>query len=101
MIHTPGHTHASVCYRYRSPHGKTYLFTGGTLYLDAAAGYTVVVSQDGGNHRGLAGSLALLRGLDVGVIACSLSLGETRTVEVNGPEWHGIIDDLMRPLTAT
>ena len=101
VIHTPGHTDSSVCYRYRSPHGKTYLFTGDTLYLDGGEWATLVVSQDGGNHQDLAGSLALLRGLDVDVIVCSVSLGEMRIVEVTRPEWHGIIDELMRPLVAT
>ena len=99
VIHTPGHTDNSVCYRYRSPHGKTYLFTGDTLYLDADGEWaTIVVSQDGGNHRDLAGSLALLRGLDVDVVICSVSLGEMRIVEVTRPEWHSIIDELIRPL---
>ena len=28
VIHTPGHTDNNVCYRYASPHGRTYLFTG-------------------------------------------------------------------------
>ncbi len=99
VIHTPGHTDNSLCYRYHSPHGKTYLFTGDTLYLDADGEWaTVVVSQDGGNHRELAGSLALLRRLDVDVIVCSVSLGEMKVVEVTRPEWHGIIDALIRPL---
>ena len=99
VIHTPGHTDNSLCYRYRSPHGKTYLFTGDTLYLDADGEWaTVVVSQDGGNHQDLAGSLALLRRLDVDVIVCSVSLGEMRIVEVTRPEWLGIIDELIRPL---
>ena len=101
VIHTPGHTDNSVCYRYRSPHGKTYLFTGDTLYLDGGEWATLVVSPDGGNHRDLAGSLALLRGLDVDVIVCSVSLGEMQIVEVTRPEWHGIIDELLRPLAGT
>ena len=98
VIHTPGHTDNSVCYRYCSPHGKTYLFTGDTLYLDGGKWATVVVSQDGGNHQDLAGSLALLRGLDVDVIVCSVSIGEMRIVEVTQSEWHHIIDELIRPL---
>ena len=101
MNHTPGHPDHSVCYRYRSPHGKTYLFTGDTLYLDGGEWATLVVSQDGGNHRDLAGSLALLRSLEVDVIVCSVSLGEMRIVEVTRPEWHGIIDELIRPLAGT
>ena len=74
VIHTPGHTDSSVCYRYRSPHGKTYLFTRDALYLDGGEWATLIVSQDGGNHRDMAGSLALLRGFDVDVIVCCVSL---------------------------
>lgn len=101
VIHTPGHTDNSVCYRYRSPHGKTYLFVGDTLYLDHGEWTTLVVAQDGGNYRDLAGSLALLRTLDVDVIVCSVSVGEMKIVEVTRPEWHRIIDELLRPLAGT
>ena len=98
VIHTPGHTDNSVCYRYRSPHGRTYLFPGDTLYLDHGEWATLVVSQDGGNRRDLARSLALLRTLDVDVIICSVSIGDMKIVEVTRPEWWRIIDDLMRRL---
>jgi len=54
-----------------------------------------------GNHQEPAGSLALLRGLDVDVIVCSASLGEMRIVDATRPQWHGIIDELMRPLVGT
>src|SRR3546814_10325429 len=33
-IPTPGHTAGSGCYLYRSPHGRTYLFTGDTIVPD-------------------------------------------------------------------
>ena len=98
VIHTPGHTDNSVCYRYRSPHGRTYLFPGDTLYLDHGEWATLVVSQDGGNRRDLARSLALLRTLDVDVIICSVSIGDMKIVEVTRPEWWRIIDDLTRRL---
>lgn len=98
VLHTPGHTDNSVCYRYRSPHGKTYLFPGDTLYLDRGQWATLVVARDGGHHRDLARSLALLRTLDVNVIICSVSIGDMKIVEVSRHEWWRIIDDLMRSL---
>jgi len=98
VIHTPGHTDNSVCYRYRSPYGRTYLFPGDTLYLDHGEWATLVVSRDGGNRRDLARSLALLRTLDVDVIICSVSIGDMKLVEVTRPEWWRIIDDLTRRL---
>ena len=32
IIHTPGHTDGSICFFYRSPTGKSYLFTGDTVF---------------------------------------------------------------------
>ena len=94
VIHTPGHTNNSVCYRYRSPHGKTYLFTGDTIYLDDGEWKTIVVADDGGDEAELASSLLSLRDLQVDVVICSVSIGEMRIVEVTPDEWRSIIDGL-------
>ena len=94
VIHTPGHTDNSVCYRYRSPHGKTYLFTGDAIYLDGGEWKTIVVADDGGDEAELARSLRALRDLEVDVVICSVSIGEMRIVEVTPPEWRSIIDGL-------
>ena len=95
VIHTPGHTDNSVCYRYRSPHGKTYLFTGDVIYLDNGEWKTIVVTDDGGSEAELAGSLLSLRELEIDVVICSVSIGEMRIVEVTPDEWGNIIDGLM------
>ncbi len=34
IIHTPGHTDGSICLALKTGEGKTYLFTGDTLFLD-------------------------------------------------------------------
>ena len=94
VIHTPGHTDNSVCYRCRSPHGKTYLFTGDTIYLDGGEWKTIVVADDGGDEAELASSLIALRELEVDVVICSVSIGEMQIVEVTPPEWRSIIDGL-------
>ena len=95
VIHTPGHTNNSVCYRYRSPHGKTYLFTGDAIYLDNGEWKTIVVADDGGDEAELASSLASLRELEIDVVICSVSIGEMRIVEVTPDEWRRVIDGLM------
>ncbi|MCY3824702.1 MAG: MBL fold metallo-hydrolase [Nitrospinae bacterium] len=95
VIHTPGHTDNSVCYRYRSPHGKTYLFTGDAIYLDGGEWKTIVVADDGGDEAELARSLAVLRDLEVDVVICSVSVGEMRIVEVTPDAWRSIIDGLV------
>ena len=94
VIHTPGHTDNSVCYRYRSPHGKTYLFTGDAIYLDNGEWKTIVVADDGGSEAELAGSLASMRELEIDVVICSVSIGEMEIVEVTPDEWRRVIDGL-------
>ena len=98
VIHTPGHTDNNVCYRYASPCGKTYLFTGDTLYLHAGEWRTLVVGRDGGNQRDLAHSLARLRELSADVLVCSVAIGAMQIIEVTRGEWRGIIDGLLGPL---
>ena len=95
VIHTPGHTNNSVCYRYRSPHGKTYLFTGDTIYLDNGEWKTIVVADDGGDEAELASSLLSLKDLQVDVVICSVSIGEMRIVEVTPDAWWNIINGLV------
>ena len=95
VIHTPGHTNNSVCYRYRSPHGKAYLFTGDAIYLDNGEWKTIVVADDGGDEAELAGSLASMRELEIDVVICSVSIGEMRIVEVTPDAWRSVIDGLM------
>ena len=95
VIHTPGHTNNSVCYRYRSPHGKTYLFTGDAIYLDNGEWNTIVVADDGGDEAELASSLLSLKDLQVDVVICSVSIGEMRIVEVTPDAWRNIINGLV------
>ena len=95
VINTPGHTDNNLCFRYRSAYGKTYLFTGDTIYLDNGIWNTVIVQSDGGNNIELMKSLRRLRGLSVDVVICSVSVGEYRIVEVTQTEWQAIIDNLL------
>lgn len=95
VINTPGHTDNNLCYLYRSPYGKTYLFTGDTIYLDNGEWNTVIVQSDGGNEIELMNSLRRLRCLSVDVVICSVSVGEYRTVEVTQIEWQAIVDKLL------
>lgn len=98
VIHAPGHTDSNVCYRYRSPHGKTYLFVGDTIYLDNGTWNAIVVSGDGGERLELADTLRMLRDVDIDVIVPSVAVGESRAVEISRSEWHGIIDPILQRL---
>lgn len=98
VIYTPGHTNNNLCFRYRSPHGKVYLFIGDTIYQDNRAWNTLVVNGDGGDAADLKQSLLRLRGIDVDVVICNVSIGETTVPEVQESEWHSIIDRLIADL---
>lgn len=97
-IYTPGHTDNNICYRYASPHGKTYLFTGDTLYLDQGKWRTIVMQKDGGDPSVLRASLAAMRDLTVDVVITSVAVGENRIVAVDRTEWTNTIDHLMADL---
>lgn len=98
VIYTPGHTDNNVCYRYVSPHGKTYLFTGDTIYLDNGKWKTIVMQNDGGNAIELKDSLAKLRDVQVDVVITSVAMGEDRIVELGQSEWKDILDNLIADL---
>jgi hydroxyacylglutathione hydrolase len=46
VIPTPGHTPGSTCFLFESPHGKTYLFAGDTLFPSRGS-WEAVVFEDG------------------------------------------------------
>ena len=57
IIHTPGHTDGSICFFYRSPTGKSYLFTGDTVFQWNGRWATLVLRNAGGSTEALAESL--------------------------------------------
>lgn len=96
IIPTPGHTNNSLCFYYKSPFGKFYLFTGDTMYLDHGIWKTLIFPRDGGQKADLVQSLLTLKMLAVDVIICSVALGSNTVVEVNQSEWESIIDALIK-----
>ena len=53
IIHTPGHTDGSICFFYRSPTGKSYLFTGDTVFQWNGRWATLVLRNAGGSNEAL------------------------------------------------
>lgn len=98
VIHTPGHTEGSICFFYKSPYGKSYLFTGDTIFQSNAKWATFVIPQAGGSEAALAESLLRLRDLKPDVVMCSAFVGNASIVEVIGDEWTQAIDDNVRRL---
>ncbi|MGD9615897.1 MAG: MBL fold metallo-hydrolase [Alphaproteobacteria bacterium] len=99
VIPTPGHTNGSVCFLVRSAHGKTYLFTGDTIYLNNGAWDTLVWEHAGGSKSDLKNSLMLLRALGSEVVLSSASVGPVPFKEVSAEEWQSDIDNVPRGLS--
>ena len=93
IIHTPGHTAGSICFFYTSPYGKSYLFTGDTIFQSGGKWATLAFPQAGGSKASLADSLLRLRDLNPDVVMSSAFVGDVSYVEVIGDEWAQAIDD--------
>jgi hydroxyacylglutathione hydrolase len=96
VIPTPGHTPGSTCFRFKSPHGKTCLFAGDTIFPSRGA-WKAVVFEDG-NKSDLKESLAMLRGVDSDVVLCGASVADVPFREMSQGEWHAALDQAARSL---
>ena len=92
VIHTPGHTDGSICFFYRSPTGKSYLFTGDTVFQWNGRWATLVLRDAGGSNEALAESLLRLRNLEPDVVLWSGFVGDVSFAEVTREEWKKAID---------
>ncbi len=98
IIHTPGHTAGSICFFYKSPYGKSYLFTGDTIFQSDGKWATLAFPQAGGSEAALADSLLRLRNLNPDMVMCSAFVGDVSVVKVTGDEWAQAIDDTIHRL---
>jgi len=98
VIPTPGHTDGSTCFLFKSPHGKTYLFTGDTIFLSNDSWETFVMPEEGGSKSDLIDSLKLLRGLEPDVVISSASVGRFPFKEMSPGEWREVVDQTLRSL---
>ena len=93
IIHTPGHTDGSVCFSYHSPHGKSYLFAGDTIFQWNGRWATLVLRKSGGSNETLAASLLKLRDFDPDIVVWSGFVGEVSFARVTPEEWTQAIDE--------
>jgi len=98
VIPTPGHTSGSTCFMYRSPYGKTYLFTGDSLFPKGQSWGTLMWPFSGGRESSLRASLGLLRELDPDVVIASACQGPTPVSMTSADEWHAIVDRAIERL---
>lgn len=99
VMHTPGHTDGSISFLYRSPHARTYLFTGDTLFQSNGNWGTYVISGAGGSTETLLESLLSYRKLNPDVVLWSASGGGSSSFfELSKDEWIDIIDSTIQRL---
>ena len=98
ILETPGHTDGSISFRYQSPHGKSYLFTGDAILPSQGKWVTFVVEQYGGTFESMEQSLLKMRDLDPDVVVPSAFVGEVAEVEMADGEWASIIDHRVERL---
>jgi Metallo-beta-lactamase superfamily len=100
VIETPGHSNGSVCFAYNSPHGKSYLFTGDTIFQSNGAWGTFVITSYGGTNEGLINSLNRLRDFSPDIVMSSGSVGELSQMEMTRDRWIKAIDEKITELTS-
>ena len=98
ILHTPGHTDGSLCFFYRSPHGKAYLFSGDTIFQWNGRWATLVLSRMGGSKPALADSLLKLRELDPDLVMSSGFVGDVAMAAVTPDAWTEAIDETVSRL---
>jgi glyoxylase-like metal-dependent hydrolase (beta-lactamase superfamily II) len=88
-IPTPGHTAGSVSYLYRSPHGRSYLFTGDAI-VPSGDSWTAAPLEE--SDRGLIkASLALFGQLEPDVVIAAAALDTDTLQEVSKESWRSAI----------
>ena len=92
VIHTPGHTDGSICFFYRSPTGKSCLFTGDTVFQWNGQWTALVLRNAGGSIEALSESQLRLRDLEPDVVLWSGFVGDASFAEVTREEWKKAID---------
>jgi len=98
VLQTPGHTDGSTCFVYKSPHGKTYLFTGDTFFQWDGKWATFVLDSAGGNKQSLIKSLQKLREVKPDVVMSSGFVGDIGVVEPSESDWVNAIDTEINKL---
>jgi hydroxyacylglutathione hydrolase len=101
VIPTPGHSPGSTCFLVASPTGKSYLFTGDTLFLGSdnrwRAGFIESVHEEK-DKAVLAESLKLLRGLNPDLVFGSAYTGDEGFEDVTDGSWPDKVEEALRTL---
>jgi glyoxylase-like metal-dependent hydrolase (beta-lactamase superfamily II) len=93
----PGHTPGSTSYLYRSPHGRTYLFTGDTIGRNDRGVWTAGYLPFSDKAM-LIATLRRLAELQPDVVLSSAFAGAHPHAEVTPAEWRAAVDQALAPL---
>lgn len=96
VLPTPGHTFGSACFLYSSPHGATYLFTGGTI-VPGQDGWISQAFSDGDEIL-LHASLERLKAVHPDVVIGSSAVAAKPYVTVSSGEWQSILAEAQKQL---
>lgn len=91
VIPTPGHTPGSVCFLVQSKTGKSYLFTGDTLYLSKAGIWKAGYLPGYSDRNTLIESLKLLQQLEPDYVMSSGSDGGGGYQAIDPDEWPDLV----------
>ncbi|SEN01173.1 MBL fold metallo-hydrolase [Halomonas caseinilytica] len=98
VIPTPGHTPGSTCFLVSSTTGKTYLFTGDTLYRNRVGQWSNGFMDDMSDRDALVASLRLLRDLRPDVVISSAFADQQGYEAMSPSDWAGHVDGALQPL---
>lgn len=95
VIPTPGHTPGSTCFQVLSPHGRTYLFSGDTLYFTGDGWKPGLLSFS--DRDSLIDSLKVLQALEPDIVFSSAFSGKAGFDVVTG-HWSGKVQQALDSL---
>lgn len=98
VIPTPGHTPGSTCFQVSSPTGKTYLFTGDTLYRNREGQWSNGFLDGMSDRDALVASLRLLRDLRPDVVISSAFADQEGYEAMSPADWTCHVDGALQPL---
>lgn len=98
VLPLPGHTPGSTAYLYRSPHGRTYLFTGDTIGRDDRGAWTAGYLPFSDKMQ-LVTTLRRLGELAPDVVLSSAFGRNFPHTEITEPgQWRAAVDEALAPL---
>jgi hydroxyacylglutathione hydrolase len=98
VIPAPGHTPGSAFFLVRSPHGKSYLFTGDSIFKGENGAWMAGYIPGFSDREALAASLNRVASLEPDVVISSAFMGDDGVHELGDTRWADCVYDAVRGL---